>query len=98
VTAGPFESEHEARSAAHSVIPPSEGMTILSSAQNRQLIGEALEEAGVRTGAYDLTVADFLAGLGDGIWGAVAGWVRGAHAAGIAVRVKDGSEERSGDG
>jgi hypothetical protein len=86
VPAGPFESEHEARSAAHSVIPPAEGSTILTSAQNRQLIGDALGEAGVRTGAYDDQILKWLSGWEDAICAVVAGLVSRAHAAGMAAR------------
>jgi hypothetical protein len=97
VTAGPFQSEHDARSAAHSLIPPSEGMTILTSAQNRQLIGRACETAGVGTSRYEDGVIEWLSGWEDSVCAVIAGWVTRAHASGIAGRVKDGSDEGSGE-
>ena len=83
---GPFATELEARTAAHSLVPPSDGRAILSEDQNLELILRACEAAGVEMGAYDDRIAGWLAGWEDSICAVVAGWVLRAHAAGLAAR------------
>lgn len=72
---GPYETAREARQAAHQVITPERGSSILSSAQNRMLLGRALEAAGVECGRYDDRIVEWLAGWEDGICQVIAGWV-----------------------
>lgn len=94
INPGPFASERDARAAALSAIPPSEGMTILSATQNRQLLSQALEAAGVQTGAFDDRFLDWLSGWEDTFCAVAAGLVARAYAAGMAAR-EDGGDERS---
>jgi hypothetical protein len=82
---GPFESEPEARAAAHAVVPPAAGSSILDAAGNRQLLGRALEEAGVQTGRYDDRIAEWLAGWEDAICAVIAGWISRARTGGSSL-------------
>jgi hypothetical protein len=82
---GPFKTEREARAAAHTAIRPADGLSVLSAAQNRQLLGRALEAAGVSTGRYDDRIIEWLAGWEDSTVAVVAGWVQRAAAARPAV-------------
>jgi hypothetical protein len=77
---GPFDAEQDARRAAHAVIAPDGGRSILSPDQNELLILRALREARVETGAYDRRIARWLAGWEDATCAAVAGWVTRASA------------------
>jgi hypothetical protein len=92
INPGPFASERDARAAALAAIPPDEGMTILSASQNRQLLGQACEAAGVETGRFDDLTLDWISGWEDAICAVVAGLVTRAYAAGMAAR-EDGGDE-----
>jgi hypothetical protein len=80
---GPFETEREARRAALERGGPARpGWSILSAAQNRQMLTEACEIAGVSLGAYDREVLDWLAGFEDAACAVVAGLIDRACEAG----------------
>jgi hypothetical protein len=79
---GPFATEQEARAAAHAVIPPERGWSILSEAQNRQLLARACETAGVELGAYGRRILIWLAGYEDSICAVIADLFIRAHEAG----------------
>jgi hypothetical protein len=79
---GPFRTEDQARKAAHSIVPPSGGFSILTEAENRQMLGRVLESAGVEMGRYDDKTAEWLAGWTDATCGVVAGWITRAREAG----------------
>ena len=77
---GPFETEREARAAAHQVVAPEPGWSILRSAGNRELLARALDGAGVELGAYDERILAWLAGWDDATCAVVAGWITRAAA------------------
>ncbi len=77
--AGPFDTEREARAAAHAAVPPDAGWSILSAAGNRQLLGRALEDAGVLMGRYDDRIAEWLTRWEDAAVAVIAGWVQRAR-------------------
>jgi hypothetical protein len=77
---GPFETEREARSSAHEVVPPEEGWSILHKSQNLVVLQQACEVAGIELGAYDRRILDWLSGFEDSICGVVAGLVARATA------------------
>lgn len=72
---GPFETEAEARHAAHAIVPPEPGMSILGAEQNRKLLGRACEAAGIEMGRFDDKVIEWLAGYEDAMCGAIAGMI-----------------------
>ena len=72
---GPFETEREARAAAHQVVRPEYGWSILHKSQNRFVLEQACETAGVELGAYDRQVLDWLSGFEDSVCAVVAGLV-----------------------
>jgi hypothetical protein len=77
---GPFETEREAAGAAHQLVPPEDGRSILGADQNRRLLVGACEAAGVELGAYDRRILDWLAGYEDAMCAVVAGLIsRAAH-------------------
>jgi hypothetical protein len=76
---GPFETERLARDAAHAIVAPDDGWSILHAPQNRLLLERACKAAGVELGAYDRRILDWLAGLEDSICAVVAGLVSRAH-------------------
>ena len=77
--AGPYETEREAHEAAIASIPPREGWVILSGKQNRQLLTQACEQAGVTLGAYDQRIIDWLSGYEDATCMVIAGLIARAH-------------------
>ena len=77
----PFETEREARAAAHEVVRPEYGWSILSKPQNLLLLERACEAAGVELGAYDRRILDWLSGFEDSMCAVVAGLVARAVAA-----------------
>ena len=78
--AGPFETEQEARAAAHQAVVPEPGWSILWPAGNRELLARALEGAGVELGVYDWRILSWLAGWEDATCAVVAGWITRAAA------------------
>lgn len=76
--AGPFDTERQARTAAHAAVPPDAGSSILGAAENRQLLSRALEQAGVRMGRYDDRIAEWLTQWEDATVAVIAGWVQRA--------------------
>ena len=78
---GPFETECEARAAAHDVVRPEPGWSILRKSQNLVVLERACEAAGVELGVYDRRILDWLSGFEDSICGVVAGLVARAVAA-----------------
>jgi hypothetical protein len=72
---GPFETEREARAAAHQVVRPEPGWSILHKSQSRFVLEQACEAAGVVLGAYDRQILDWLSGFEDSICAVVAGLV-----------------------
>lgn len=72
---GPFDSEQQARAAAHQIVAPEPGWSILRAAGNRELLRRAITDAGVATGAYDDRVIDWLSGYEDSICAVIAGLV-----------------------
>lgn len=78
---GPFDTEREARVAAHAAVPPRAGRSILSAQGNRQLLGRALQDAGVSMGRYDDRIVEWLAQWEDSVCAVIAGWVTRAYLA-----------------
>lgn len=78
---GPFETEREAHAAAHQVVRPEPGWSILHKSQNRFVVEQACESAGVELGVYDRQIIDWLAGFEDSMCAVVAGLVARAVAA-----------------
>jgi len=78
---GPFETEREARAAAHEVVRPEYGWSILRKSQNQFVLKRACEAAGVELGAYDQRILDWLSGFEDSMCAVVAGLVARAVAA-----------------
>jgi hypothetical protein len=78
---GPFETEREARSAAHQVVRPERGWSILHKSQNRFVLEQACEAARVELGVYDKRILDWLSGFEDSICAVIAGLVARAVAA-----------------
>jgi hypothetical protein len=76
--AGPFDTEREARAAAHAAIPPAAGRSILTAAESRQMLSRTLEDAGVRMGRYDDRIAEWLTQWEDATVAVIAGWVQRA--------------------
>lgn len=72
---GPFSTEQQARAAAHEVVTPEPGWSVLRAAGNRELLTRALAGAGVETGAYDERILGWLAGWEDATCAVIAGWV-----------------------
>ena len=81
-TYGPFETAQEARAAAHTIIQPADGLSILDQEQNRALLEQACEAADVEPGAYGLRVLGWMAGDEDSLCGAIADIITRAHEAG----------------
>lgn len=77
---GPFDSEQQARAAAHVIVPPTR-LSILTTAENRQLLEDVCERAGVNLGAYDRRILLWLAGWEDATCAVVAGLITRAHEA-----------------
>src|ERR1022692_4563838 len=61
----PFETEREARAAAHEVVRPEPGWSILRKSQNRFVLEQACEAAGVELGVYDRQILNWLSGFED---------------------------------
>jgi len=78
---GPFETEREARAAAHEVVRPEYGWSILHETQNLLLLERACAAAGVELGAYDRRILDWRSGFEDSMCAVVAGLVARAAAA-----------------
>jgi hypothetical protein len=72
---GPFETEREARAAAHQVVRPEPGWSTLHKSQNLFVLEQACEAAGVELGVYDRQILDWLAGFEDSVCAVVAGLV-----------------------
>lgn len=79
---GPFETERDARAAAHAIVPPESGRPALLAPQNYLLLERACTAAGAGLGAYDRRVLGWLAGFEDSICAVVAGLVARAAQAG----------------
>jgi hypothetical protein len=77
---GPFETEDQARKAAHQVVQPEPRRSILSFEQNRELLRRALEGACVTSGAYDDRILRWLGNWEDSVVSVIAGWVTRAAA------------------
>ena len=80
--AAPFETEDQAREAAHQVVAPEPGWSILRAAGRRELLTLALSGAGVEMGAYDERIAAWLAGWDDATCAVIAGWITRAATGG----------------
>ena len=73
---GPFATEQEARAAALRLGgPPRPSYTILSAAQNQQMLMEACEAAGVPLGTYYTRILGWLAGFEDATCAVIAGLI-----------------------
>jgi len=70
---GPFETEREARAAAHEVVRPEPGWSILRKSQNLYVLERACEAAGVELGVYDRQILNWLSGFEDSVCAVVAG-------------------------
>ncbi len=81
---GPFETAQEARAAAHAIIQPSPGASILDEAQNCELLALVCAQAGVENDVYDRRFLKWVAGFEDSMCGAFAGMLLRAYSAGRA--------------
>jgi hypothetical protein len=90
---GPYETERDARDAALAEVRPRPGWSILSAEQNRELLADTCDRAGVALGAYDRRILEWLAGFEDSACAVVAGLITRAHAAG---RTGPGTAQRGG--
>ena len=72
---GPYDTEREARAAAHAVVTPEPGWSILRKSGNHEVLARALADAGVELGAYDTRIAAWLSGWEDSVCAVVAGWI-----------------------
>ena len=79
---GPFETEREARAAAHEVVQPEPGWPILRKPQNQLVLERACQLAEVELGMYDRRILTWLSGYEDSVCAVVAGLVARATAAG----------------
>ena len=79
---GPFETERQARAAAHEVVRPEAGWSILHESQNLIVLERACEAAGIELGVYDRRIMEWLTGFEDSACAVVAGLIARAHAAG----------------
>jgi len=84
---GPFETERQARAAAHAIVAPEDGWSILHRDQNRLLLERACNAAGVELGAFDRRILDWLSGFEDSSCSVLAGLI--ARAAEGAVKGSD---------
>lgn len=75
---GPYDSERQARAAAHAIVPPEDGRSILRAPQCRQLLDLACEAAGVELGTYDERILDWISGFEDSACAVFAGLIRRA--------------------
>ena len=91
---GPFETERQARAAAHAAIAPEDGWSILLRPQNRLLLERACQAARVDLGAYDARILDWLSGFEDSICAVVAGLITRAGEKTPANRDGDGETGR----
>lgn len=82
---GPYETERQARAAAHAGVAPGTGQVILDRGGNIRLLFLALEDTGVVTGSHENKIAAWLANYEDSTMAVVAGWIRRAFEAGRAV-------------
>ena len=80
-TYGPFDNEQQARNAAHAIIRPDDGCSILSEDQKRALLELACEAAGVELGDWDMRVVRQLANYEDYFAATVAGMITRAREA-----------------
>lgn len=78
---GPFGNEQEAVAAAHALVPPAEGRSILSVIQRRQLVEQALAEAGVELSPYEVRMVGWLTGWEDATVSVIVRWITKAHEA-----------------
>jgi hypothetical protein len=82
---GPFETKAQASAAARAAMAPQAGDGVTAAELSRRLLGCACQAAGIGMGRWDDQVVEWLAGSGDAVCAAVAGWVARAHAAGGAA-------------
>jgi hypothetical protein len=82
---GPFETKAQASAAARAVMAPQAGDGVVPAERSRRLLGCACQAAGIGMGRWDDQVVEWLAGSGDAVCAAVAGWVARAHAPGRAA-------------
>jgi hypothetical protein len=90
-SAGPFETAQEARAAAHTIIQPGPDLSILDEHQNRLLLEQVCEAAGVKNGIFDERVLGWLALYEDSLCGSIAGMIRRAREAGERAGPRDGT-------
>lgn len=77
---GPYETERDAAYAARALGGPlRDGWSILSAEQNRQLLTQACDSAGITLGAYDERIMTWLAGFEDSTCAVIAGVITRAH-------------------
>lgn len=93
---GPFETEAEARAAAHKIIPPEPGWSILSEDQHRELLEQICAESGVELGAFERRILGWLANWEDATCTAIAAIITRAHEAGKRSGRDDTPTERLG--
>lgn len=75
---GPYETQAQARAAARAAFPPAEAGAVLTASQKRQLLGRALQAAGVPMGRYGDLIVEWLGTLEDAMCAEVARWVMDA--------------------
>ena len=81
VTAGPYETEAQARAAARHITSEPPGTGAWQAGSHRMLC-QALAAAGVELGDYDHDIVQWLAGWEPSTVAVVAGWIARAHQAG----------------
>ncbi len=72
---GPFQTEQQARTFAHAIVPPDPDEGIMTAAQNREVLHRACEQAGVEVGAFDARILNWLADWEDATCGVIAGLI-----------------------
>jgi hypothetical protein len=84
--AGPFATDREAHAAALQLGGPARpGWSILSEAQNRAMLADVCEQAGIGLGAYDERILSWLAGWEDATCAVIAGLIARARAGGAMI-------------
>ena len=72
---GPYSTEQQARAAAHALVAPEPGWSILLGPGRREVLARALQGAGVELGDYDQRIMSWLSGWEESVCAVIAGWI-----------------------